>query len=269
MGIKATWDHVYGAEYQLQYRIKGQTDWLEGHCSSNRFDYEFTDAGTEWELCVRACHGYERGPWSATSSAVARKDGAPPPHNIQTCPTSAGFHVSWDPPATSRVIDRFEVAWKDEDENWLGFANRASRSDSATIENLKAGHVVSVLMRSWSLIDGEWAAGGYEVARPIRVDRGPPSRPTDLQVTNVSPNTARLSWTGSDGDAGYLVYVRDVGTSNTSAETDGQVVRERTHEVGCVFETWRYEFSVSAINGDEESARSSAVIPPRDVDGHL
>lgn len=267
MGVKVTWDQVHGAEYRIRHRRVGDTEWSDFDKHNNRHDINFIEAGSKWQVCLRSCHGYDVGEWSKLYTATAATMIVPAPENIKSQSTTSGFRLAWDPPDAEQTVTCYEIAWKDNDAPALWFSGSQSVSGtSAIIDGISIGHSISIWIRPWRKVGDEWAAGNYHAARPVRVGGHSPQRPTGVEVNAVdNPNRASITWNGSDCcDAGYLVYVRDLTKWGSSAETNGQVVRETTYQMECERKIWEYEFSVSAVNGDEESRRSSGVIPSRD-----
>ena len=269
MGVKVTWDIVPGAlHYDVRNRIKGASDWDVAGVNVNRYDTTFTAAGIEWEYQVRTSRGErdpeDKGSWSAIYSAKALRNSAPGGRNIKTTPSPTSVLVSWQPPAGTWDVDRYEVGFWDRTATGVFPGSQATRALSTTIGALVQGHRYEIWVSTWARINGELAGGLPEFARPIIA--GPAVTPpavSNLQVKNTDPTTAQLSWAASSGAAGYLVYTQNINNATDTSKTDGVVLAETQKGIAYMFPgTWNYEICITAINGNFESQKK-CIIPPK------
>ncbi|KAI7159697.1 hypothetical protein KC349_g3975 [Hortaea werneckii] len=163
MGVTVTWDAVFGARgYDVRNRMQGKDIWEVAQAQSNRFDTTFTVAGIAWEYQVRTNNGdgdNDRSGWSPVSTAVARRDTAPPPQNIQTFSKDHGIRVTWSPVEGNWEVDRYAVTVLDQDTPGAIIICYGYRGTEATLHGLRNGHCYSVLVGTWAFVDGVSVGG--------------------------------------------------------------------------------------------------------------
>lgn len=260
MGILVTWDPVYGGRYEVADRIKGHDKWGSIRAQANRVDTTMTSAGVTWEYKIRSYYGYDYGEWSGVISAVSRKETAPPPNVTKVQATADGFDIEWETPKGDWNIRQYEVIWFDNDKPGSFPGATGVRGNSASIKDLDKGHRFSPIMTTWTDPEGGSLWGG---ARPFVVGSGDPTPPGGLKVKFTDFTSVQLSWEGSEGAAGYLVYKRNVTDPCSKLETDGDVVRETEKNIGRLTHPWELEFCVAAVNGTIESEKCSPEVPRR------
>ncbi|MDM8008522.1 MAG: GerMN domain-containing protein [Phycisphaerae bacterium] len=125
--------------------------------------------------------------------------------------------------------------------------------------NLTAPTTPGNYVTDWQMVRDGVTWFGATVTRTIQVggtpDTEPPTVPTDLQATAVSPTQVNLTWTASTDNvavAGYRIY-RDggeIGTSATTSYSDSTCTSNTT-----------YTYEVSAYDGAlNESAKSAPAV---------
>jgi hypothetical protein len=116
--------------------------------------------------------------------------------------------------------------------------------------------MIGSLTRTYAIVGGLPAA-----AREVIAGQGAPAPPSGLRVNTIDATTIRLEWNAVSGASGYNVYVRSV-RDNTALKLDSTTT-ETSKEVGFLFPgNWNFQFCVSAMNGNLETAPVSCVIPP-------
>ncbi|RMY83819.1 hypothetical protein D0862_11594 [Hortaea werneckii] len=163
MGVTVTWDPVFGARgYDVRNRMQGKDKWEVAQAQSNRFDTTFTVAGIAWEYQVRTNNGdgdKDKSEWSPVSTAVARRDTAPPPQNIQTFSKDHGIRVTWSPVEGDWEVDRYAVTVLDQDTPGAIIICYGFRGSEATLQGLRNGNCYSVFVGTWAFVDGVSVGG--------------------------------------------------------------------------------------------------------------
>ncbi|KAI6795668.1 hypothetical protein KC363_g1638 [Hortaea werneckii] len=163
MGVTVTWDAVFGARgYDVRNRTQGKDKWEIAQAQSNRFDTTFTIAGIAWEYQVRANNGdgdKDKSDWSPVSTAVARRDTAPPPQNIQTFSKDHSIRVTWSSVEGGWEVDRYAVTVLDQDTPGAIIICYGFRGTEATLHGLRNGHCYSVFVGTWAFVDGVSVGG--------------------------------------------------------------------------------------------------------------
>jgi lysophospholipase L1-like esterase len=261
-GVTVTWDAVYGAiGYTVRSRIVGTTAWTESSVGANGFYTTWTVDGQQWEYQVRTDNGDQlKSGWSATVSATAHPQTAPPPVGITTHATATGVDVAWGAPTGpyTNTIDLYQVITYDKDTLGAYIGGTAVTGLSAHVDGLVPGHHYIIAVVTWNAAGG----GMPGIARPVTIGTGTPPAPTGLQVTTIDPATVQLTWTGSSQAAGYRVWARNIN-NGSQFTTDENIVGGTSTGIAFLFPgVWNYEFCVTAINGAAESAKSNCVVAP-------
>lgn len=269
-GITVNWEPVFGAHgYTVRHRIQGSGTWTETPVKAPRFDTTWTLDGWKWEYQVRTDNGEDgKSEWSHTVGGVAHPETAAAPKGIVTRATATGVDVSWDAatgPYTD-TIDRYEIITWDRDTPGAILNSTAVRGNSAHVDGLREGHHYLVAVATWNAAGG----GMPGVARSVTVGAGTPPAPAGLKVTSTDATTVQLSWIGSVWAAGYRVWIRNVDDSSGSKhdgsgfKADEYITNETSRGIAYLVPgVWNYEFCVTAINGEAESAKSNCVIAPK------
>jgi lysophospholipase L1-like esterase len=270
-GLFTTWDPVENSRgYEIRARVKGATGWWsEGlvYPSTHGSWQQWVINGQTWEYQVRTKGDNDvRSDWSEFSSATAQVATAPGPSNIIVQPQGNDVYVRWDA-VTGYYVNRYGVLVWDRDTEGAFVVTYPTVDTSYVIKDLKPGHrygiwvatyvgMIGSLTRTYAIVGGLPAA-----AREVIAGQGAPAPPTGLRVNTIDATTIRLEWNAVSGASGYNVYVRSV-RDNTALKLDSTTT-ETSKEVGFLFPgNWNFQFCVSAMNGNLETAPVSCVIPP-------
>ncbi|MFD7878536.1 fibronectin type III domain-containing protein [Streptomyces sp. NPDC059766] len=262
LGVTVTWDRVHGARgYTVRSRLVGATAWNETPVQANRYDTTWTQDGWEWEYSVRVDNaGDGVSAWSPVIRATAHPHTAAPPTHVLTHATLDGVDLSWEPATGpySDSVDRYEIITWDRDTPGAFIQSTAVRGTSAHITGLTPGHHYLVAMDTWNAVGGGLPTG----ARPVTIGAGTPPVPTDLRIKSLDAVSVQLNWSGSPQAAGYRVWYRN-RTENGPWSSDEYISDTPDRGVTFLFPgNWNFEFAVTAVNGQAESARSGAVSVP-------
>ncbi len=167
LGVTVTWDPVFGAlGYTIRVRAGGAADWNEVQLAANRYDTTWTTDGQQWEYQVRTWNGDARtSDWSATVSATAHPQTAPPPGDIATHGTPTGVDVTWTAPTGpyTDTIDRYGLLVFDDDTAGAYVMTFGVRGTSAHVDDLTPGHHYEIAMNTWNAAGGGIPSGGPSV----------------------------------------------------------------------------------------------------------
>ncbi|KAL2147986.1 hypothetical protein VTI28DRAFT_42 [Corynascus sepedonium] len=275
-GIIVTWDAVYGAfGYDIQHRHVGQRDWSITHVECNTYYWPPLSKNQAVECRVRSCGGNElKSEWSDVSRAVAEPETAPPPVNIVTHATPAGFTISWDdpPPPYSGKIDRFGIAYFDSDQPGAFLTVVGAKGNRAEMTGLIPGHRHFISIETWTTVGRGVPCG----ASAVVVGKGTPPTPTQLRARALDFNTVELSWPRVDGAAGYGISVREKDSHAITPHAPlprpsllKSTIQDTTWKPEIVTATlwvtpsvWAFQYAIWAYNGDDLSGRSEWVTLP-------
>nr|POE46749.1 hypothetical protein CFP56_70981 [Quercus suber] len=251
MGVKVTWDAVYGAMfYEVRHRQKGSEHWQDSKVGSNRYDTVYPSPGETWEYQVRAGYAEQHGEWSHTVHAISKRETAPAPPNVKVHATAKGFDITWgDELEKSWEVDRYEIIWHDTDLKGAFIGGVSARGTSHSVDSLIADHRHNVWMATWTTKGGGLRHG----VRPVFVGRGDPTAPKDVNVEAEKPHYAKLTWEAPENAAGYIAFVRKAGDASSKWQ-EGGVFTETHRGIGHLKPHVKdYEFCVVAVNGEAES----------------
>lgn len=170
--------------------------------------------------------------------------------------------MDWSPPEHSSGwnITEYELSFRNVvDTSYVSVGSRRFSEKITGFFGLPAGSIWIVRMATWTYPEG---GGLYKYARPVLVGGGQPEQPQALRAKYTSHTAAYLTWSATANAAGYLIYSRDI-RGNGTFETDGIPSIGPPHkQVENLLEgRGMYEFCVSAVNGEVESAKSDCVAP--------
>lgn len=250
MGVKVTWDPVYGAMYyDVRHRQVGHSRWQESKVGNNRYDTLYPNPGEDWEYQVKSGYAGYSGEWSHTVHAVSKRETAPAPSDVHVHATDRGFDITWSPVEDKWDLDRYEIIWHDVDLPGAFIGGCSARGTSHSVTDLIADHRHNVWMATWTSEGG----GRRKGFRPIFVGHGAPASPKKVHAMIEGKHNVKLSWTAPENAAGYLMLVRKIGYPS-SQWVEGDVFRETHRGVGNLSPRAEdYEFCVVAVNGELES----------------
>lgn len=95
-----------------------------------------------------------------------------------------------------------------------------------------------------------------------------PSRPSELEITEISRRSCRLSWRpptddGGDSIVGYVIEYKIAGTFKWIRANDLEKVIDSSYKVSGLQEDFEYEFRVAAENRGGIGAFTSTTMPVR------
>ncbi|MEU6818591.1 fibronectin type III domain-containing protein [Streptomyces sp. NPDC046860] len=262
LGVTVTWNRVYGARgYTVRSRMVGATAWTETPVQANRYDTTGTQDGWEWEYSVRVDDADDGiSAWSPIVRATAHPHTEAAPTHILTNPTTDGVDLSWEPATGpySDSVERYEIITWDKDTPGAFLQSTATRGTSAHIDGLTPNHHYLIAMVTWNAVGGGIPNG----ARPVTIGARTPPVPTDLRIKSLDATTVQLDWSGSPQAAGYRVWYRN-RTTNGPWQSDETISDTPQRGIAFLFPgNWNFEFAVTAVNGQTESARSGTASIP-------
>lgn len=106
--------------------------------------------------------------------------------------------------------------------------------------------------------------GSYPAAaNAVTVGDGTPGAPTEVRIQSIDGTTVTIDWCGDCAAAAYKTWFKNINDDADYVE-DQSAASGESHGVGFLFPgVWNYEFCVSAVNGELESAKSECVVAPQ------
>ena len=186
--------------YDLRYRITGTSAWsLIGGRIPTGYTISWLQAGTEYEVQVRAGNSNGGGPWSAIgegTTGVAAPDAPDAPTVAPSSSEPDELEVSWtEPEDNGAAIDHYDIRYREGSEGtWREASDLGTTTLSYTIENLNADTEYGVEVRAHnSAGDSEWSDTTSESTAAF-----PPDKPAAPTVLAVSTTTLWALWTEPD-----------------------------------------------------------------------
>ena len=190
--------------YELRWRRAGDTNWTtvaDIATAPTEYTIPDLDAGTTYEIQVRARYAGEEGEWSLMVTVAT----APPPPVLAAGePTSTAVTVTWTVPGTGLDITGYELHWRRAgDTNWTMAADVASTPTEHTIEDLDADTTYEIRVRAryadeegeWSLIVLVQTTAAPPPSAPAPPP--PPRTPPIFRVTMTTRTSATVEWTAT------------------------------------------------------------------------
>lgn len=190
---------VYGAHsYDITVTINGGPNAFSATSSeNNRWDSQWSIDGWTYAVSVRASAGETiKGPYTATLSAVARPQLAPPPDNIRVVSGDSGMTVTWDPPhgPYSDSIVEYNVIFWDWAPDRCSFLNGAAfKSSPAVIKDLRPFTNYLVAVVTWNK-NGQ---GFPAIVNNVVTNLGRPPVPDNLKVDSQDATNSSVWFTVS------------------------------------------------------------------------
>lgn len=184
---------MYGSYgYDLKVSINGADNGFSAiHTKVNRWDSQWPLDGWNYAVSVRASGGdLVKGDYTATKTAEAKPELAPPPRNVNVQATSQGMTVTWDPPKgdfTDAIVGYNIIYWDWEPSRCQYIGGAAFRGSPAEITWLLPGINYLVAIVTWN----ENGEGIPFAASNVVPGEGTPSVPSGLAVDTIDATSVR------------------------------------------------------------------------------
>ena len=180
----------YGYDVQVSINGGGNT-YSATHTEANRWDSQWPLEGWNYAISVRASGGDDiKGDYTATGTAEAKPQLAPPPQNVRVEDTSSGVTVSWDPPKgdyTDSIIGYNIIYWDWEPCHCQYIAGAAFKSSPGAIKWLTPAINYMIAVVTWN----ENGQGLPIFASNVVPGAGTPPVPSGLVVDTIDPTSVR------------------------------------------------------------------------------
>ncbi|WP_422754230.1 DUF5005 domain-containing protein [Micromonospora sp. WMMD708] len=247
------------ADDELRYQVHrrdvtaGQTHFVRigEPVDEPRSRADFLVNGHDYEFRVSAVGRRGEGPPSPPGRVTATVPPPPPPGGLRAVPGRAGdVALSWQPVP---FVQLYRVYRHDLDTGERGTVGTFTGT-TASVAFLRHAH------RYEFTVVAVGGGGDSPPSAPVGVTAlvTPPAPPSGLVATGLPDGTVRLAWRTLGPGISYRVYRRDLTTGSRAygppavESTAGHLARYLEHGHG-------YEFTVSAVNGGGEGARSTPV----------
>ncbi len=197
------------SEYDLRYREQGTNSWNDNTYSVSA-GLSGLEENTSYEVQIRSKCGVNN--YSNYSSSITFTTDAPacnPPGSLSASTTIESATVSWAAVgnATSYIVQTRPAGG-----SWSTVATTANLS--RTISDLNAGsdyefRVMSNCSQATSNYSGSYA---FTTQTPA-----PCNTPSGLSASNITENSASITWTATSGVVSYSIVYREAGTNNWSS----------------------------------------------------
>ena len=190
--------------YELRWRRAGDTNWTSiADIPSTPTEYTIPDldAGTGYEIQVRARYAGEEGQWSPI---VTVETAPPPPLLAPGTATATAVTVTWTAPETDTAITGYELHWRRADDtDWTPVTDIPSAPTEYTIPDLEAGTAYEIRVRArYAGEEGEWSlvvtVETTAPPPPTPAPRRPPRTPPIFKVAVVTGHSITVEWTATD-----------------------------------------------------------------------
>ena len=247
------------AGYELRWRREGAASWTTvSDIAGTPTEYTITglDAGTAYEIQVRARHAGEEGEWSILFTAATAES---PPELSPGERTPTAVTVTWTVPGTDLDITGYELRWRRAgDPGWTTVSDIASTATEYTITGLEAATAYEIQVRArYTDEEGEWSDTGtvQTAAHPTPSPpppRSPPRDPPIFQVTMVTTTSITLQWTATDtAVTGYGLRWRLVNPGRTDWDSEVTVTStDPTYTISGLTQNAPYFISARTLTGD-------------------
>ncbi len=193
--------------------------------------------------------------FDALDAAIAAGDvsaGLPtkPVLDIPVLIGNTDVQLSWQEAEDNVGVDRYKIYVNNEEKTSV------TGSTYGVVTNLKPSNVYSFSVGAVDKAGNETVSEPVSFAIPDVPDTTPPSSPSELMSTDVSYNSAKLSWVPGSDDVGIGEYKIRYGGSSVSVTDVTYGADNMTHEVTGLLPETRYDFDVIAIDlaGNESEA---------------
>ncbi len=232
--------------YDIRYREVGTTSWTTTTASSGSSTSNLTglSACTTYEVQVQAVCGGSSSSGFSNSSNFSTNGGSVSTNNVSNV-TANSVDVAW---LSVSGVTGYEVRYR-----IIGTSSWTTTTLSATttytINGLASCSDYEVQVQA--ICNG--AGSGFSASSTFTTDI---SSVASVNVSNVSTNSADVSWTGSNNATSYDIRYREVGTTSwtTTTASSGSSTSNLTGLSACT----SYEVQIQAVCGGTNSGFSSS-----------
>ncbi|MBM3853053.1 MAG: hypothetical protein FJ399_07840, partial [Verrucomicrobia bacterium] len=254
-------DEVMPACYKLRVKILGVPGYGNGFHAATSFNNDWValqalpNAGTYtaelyWLKYDTGCTNLQEiGPFSAVTISIW-----PPDTTAPTVPASlvaSNFATNSLTIGWTASFDAFGVTGYEVFRNATSLGTVATTS--MTVSGLTAGTAYSFTVRARDAA-GNWSAQSASLAAATIIDTTPPSQPTNLASSNVTPVSAVVSWNASTDNTGVSGY--EVFRNGSSL---GRVAGT-TYTFTALSPSTGYQFQVRAFDGAGNASTTSSAL---------
>ena len=242
--------------YELGWRRADEATWNEVRdIPSTQTTYTITglEAGTAYEVRIRAVYAGEEGEWSPVIAA-GPTESRPVPSVPPNGRTASSLTVTWTAPETDLGLLGYELGWRRADEaDWNKKRDIPSTQTTYEITGLDADTAYEVRVRAMYAGDkeGEWSP-------VIAVATTEPLPVLSQGARTVSSVT--VSWTAPETDLDLLGYELGWRRADEADWTERDIPSTRTtHEITGLEAATAYEIRVRAMYAGNKEGEWSSV----------
>jgi subtilisin family serine protease len=246
-----SWTAVSGTlSYSVRYRVQGTTTWgTEISASSNSLSLSDLVANTTYEVQTRAiCSTSSTSAFSSSSSFITSASTCNTPTNLTVNnTTSNSTNVAW---ASVSGASSYTLRFRTSGGTWGSDINVTT--NTGALSGLTASTSYEIQVKA---VCSATNSSAYTSSTTFTTAAPTCNIPSNLASSNITQNSATLSWAAATSASSYTVRYRivggtwgaDINTSNTSTALSGLTA------------TTNYEFQVKTVcNANSSSAFSAS-----------
>jgi hypothetical protein len=238
--------------YNVRYRGKGQTEWTTEQVYEPSIVIGELDCATEYEYALQSQGSKSASDTSAftpVASFTTLAETCVAPTNVTVTPSFDKAEISFESEA-----DKFEVGYrKTTDDAWTVVEKASTSADNKhtiTIDGLVAETTYKVRLRS-ICAEGDsslWTASA-EFTTPAEPEC---VTPTDLTVSDITNNSAVLSWTGDNSNLSWNLRYR---ASSVTEWTEQSAISTTSYTLNELQANTAYIWRVQAVCEAERTSK--------------
>lgn len=209
--MKITWNSTDATAWNFNYREQGETVWNEISVTENPYTLTGLELNTYYEIRVKSiCGEFNESNYSNTLEVLHARCFMP--ENLAYETEGIITTVTWEPTASGGG-DQWIAQYKKDTDSENAWLSVTTSTPELLLYNLLPSTIYNFRVKSICDIDYEslWAELNIS-GRTCDIV------PTSLTTTNVTTESAQLSWTAPDADRWIVEYSADAGTTWTAVE---------------------------------------------------
>lgn len=214
--IALTWSVVSNAvSYQVQYRVTGTTNWLNGpNITTNQASVTGLSGGVTYDFQVFGVNTVGQGPPSSkvTLGTIGSTPGVVT--NVIVTPGVSNIIISWGNPTTGNGPFAFTVQYALDVipavfQTFAGAQTLTATGGSVNITGLQANTPYLVQVAA-SNVGGN---GPYITPIQISTSTGAPNQVTGLTTSSITPTSVGLTWNAVVNAVTYQMQYKNIGST--------------------------------------------------------
>lgn len=205
--LDINWDYAAGViAYTIRYRAQGTSSWTTVASASNSRSISDLAAATTYEFQIRSTCNDNNSSFSPSHLTTTASDCGAPSNLIATLLGGNYVLLNWTPPTTSDV-NSYSVRYRLLGNDWQMLS---TSTNTQAISDLQASSTYEVQVRS---VCSSGLSSAYTESVGFTTTSTTCPNPTGLTYSNVTANTATLSWANIAAAENYTVEYKLISAS--------------------------------------------------------